>query len=243
MANFTPLKSYMLQLVDECVEKHAVHPPFLDAGCGQGDVSLHFAKKGWSGKALDFSRDAAAAAKNTLRSYANVEVAHQALRDETGIYRCAFLLDVLEHEKDDDAMMEYISGRIGSDGFLFVSVPVHPEEWAWDDEFYGHYRRYKIYDMLNLFSRHGLEPVEILNLTYPFFWILRKFYLRALPRKILQGTPEERTKLSATHNAYGRNIWTELASVKLMWLPVFHVQRRLKYSSRGFELLFVAQKK
>ena len=53
MANFSPWKKYMLELVDEMVVKNNLSQPFLDIGCGNGDVTLHFAQKGWHGMAID----------------------------------------------------------------------------------------------------------------------------------------------------------------------------------------------
>src|SRR3989304_5369857 len=83
MANFAPLKSYMLFLMDACVKKYSVLWPFLDAGCGKGDVSLHFAKQGWHGKAVDDSVPAIAFAKETLSPFSKVQVANENLLYET----------------------------------------------------------------------------------------------------------------------------------------------------------------
>ncbi len=243
MANFAPLKSYMLFLMDACVKKYSVQPPFLDAGCGKGDVALHFAKKGWHGKAVDSSAPAVSLAEKMLRSYKNVSVSNENLLHENEKYKCVFLLDVLEHEKDDDAMIKKISRLTQPGGFLFLSVPVNPEEWGWDDEFYGHYRRYTLKEMNSLLASHDFEARDILNLTYPFFWALRKFYLRLFPRKMAQGTPEERTQTSTVRNAYGESVFLQALSLRAFWLPVFGIQYMLKHSTRGFELLFVAQKK
>lgn len=243
MANFAPLKSYMLFLMDACVKKYSVQPPFLDAGCGKGDVALYFAKKGWQGKAVDTSEQAIPFAEKTLKSYKNVCVSNENLLHETDKYNCVFLLDVLEHEKDDDAMLKKISGLTHSGGFLLLTVPVNPEEWGWDDEFYGHYRRYTLNEMNMLLASQNFEVRGIFNLTYPFFWALRKFYLRLFPKKMAQGAPEERTQISTLHNAYGENAVLQALSSRAFWLPVFVIQYMLKHSTRGFELLFVAQKK
>lgn len=243
MANFSPLKSYILFLMDACVKKYAVQHPFLDAGCGKGDVALHFAKKGWHGKAVDSSELAISLARKTLHSHKNVRVSNENLLHETDKYNCVFLLDVLEHEKDDDAMLKKISGLTHYGGFLFLTVPVNPEEWGWDDEFYGHYRRYTLDGMNVLLASQGFEVRDIMNITYPFFWLLRKLYLNVFPKKTAEGTPEERTKISTLHNAYGKNAFLQALSLHAFWLPVFVIQYMLKHSTRGFELLFVAQKK
>ncbi len=242
MANFAPLKSYMRFLMDRCVKKYAVPPPFLDAGCGKGDVSVHFAKKGWNGKAVDYSAPAVACARETLETFPDIHVSNENILLETETYNCIFLLDVLEHQADDARMMKKISELARSGGFLFLTVPVNPKEWGWDDEFYGHYRRYKIDEVQSLLSQNGFELREILNLTYPIFWMMRRLLLIQHKVKVPSGTPEERTMLSTLHNSWEKYSYLNDISA-IMLIPYYPIQYLLKKSTRGFELLFVAQKK
>ena len=58
MANFKPLKNYLIELIDQMVSEYHAQGPFLDAGCGQGDIAEHFAAKEWSGQAIDLSTTA-----------------------------------------------------------------------------------------------------------------------------------------------------------------------------------------
>ena len=39
MANFLPLKHHMFYCLDRFVERYGLHGPFLEVGCGRGDVS------------------------------------------------------------------------------------------------------------------------------------------------------------------------------------------------------------
>lgn len=242
MANFAPLKSYILFLIDACVKKYSVQPPFLDAGCGKGDVSLHFAKQDWHGKAVDSSVPAFAFAQKTLTLFPGVQVSNENLLNETETYNCIFLLDVLEHQADDTRMMKKISALTRTEGFLFLTVPVNPEEWGWDDEFYGHYRRYKVDEVQSLFSQNGFEPRETLNLTYPVFWMMRKMLLSLHTPKVFAGTREERTMMSTLHNSWDKYPFLNLLET-ITFMPYLSLQYLLKKSTRGFELLFVAQKK
>ncbi|HVN34129.1 MAG TPA: class I SAM-dependent methyltransferase, partial [Casimicrobiaceae bacterium] len=87
MANFLPLKQYMLYCLDRFIERYALRGPFLEIGCGRGDVSAYLARKGWSGLAIDFSDSAIAAASANLAPYSQVAVRKQALCEVTGAYR------------------------------------------------------------------------------------------------------------------------------------------------------------
>jgi cyclopropane fatty-acyl-phospholipid synthase-like methyltransferase len=61
MANFPPYKAYIVSSLDELIELMPCGP-FLDFGCGRGDVALHSARRGWCGTALDSSTQARALA-------------------------------------------------------------------------------------------------------------------------------------------------------------------------------------
>src|SRR4029077_5431821 len=58
MANFPPLKRYVLRMIDQMIEKYSLRGPFLDAGCGVGDVAAHIARRGWEGLAVGSPRAA-----------------------------------------------------------------------------------------------------------------------------------------------------------------------------------------
>ena len=56
MANFRPLKQHMFLCLDRFIAEYGLRGPFLEIGCGKGDVSAHLAERhGMSGVAIDFS--------------------------------------------------------------------------------------------------------------------------------------------------------------------------------------------
>jgi len=77
MANFRPLKDYMFYCLDRCIDLYGLREPFLEIGCGRGDVSAYLGAKGWSGLAIDFSDAAIVQAKQNLVQVPNVSVKKQ----------------------------------------------------------------------------------------------------------------------------------------------------------------------
>src|SRR5262249_49282053 len=148
MATFIPLKRYMFYLLDRLIEQHGLTDPFLDIGCGKGDVAAYLGSKNWRGKAIDFSPDATEMARQAVASYPQIKVERVALADESSNgYRTILLWDVVEHIKDDLTALRLAAERLDPGGALIVAVPSNPREWRWDDEMVGHYRRYTTQDM------------------------------------------------------------------------------------------------
>ena len=54
MASFSPFKDHIIKELDELIQRYSRKGPFLDAGCGLGDVALP-QQKGWAGFAVDMS--------------------------------------------------------------------------------------------------------------------------------------------------------------------------------------------
>jgi 2-polyprenyl-3-methyl-5-hydroxy-6-metoxy-1,4-benzoquinol methylase len=158
MANFLPLKHHMFYCLDRFVEQYGLHGPFLEVGCGRGDVSAYLAAKGWQGTAIDFSAAAVAQATVNLAPFPQVIVRQQALADVTGAFDCIIMWDVLEHMEDDRGALRMVERLLRPGGQLLLAVPSNPHEWRWDDDFYGHFRRYTVADMTARLHEAGLTP-------------------------------------------------------------------------------------
>ena len=106
MANFLPLKNYLLYCIGKLVDQHQLSSPFLDVGCGIGDVAEYLARKGWAGKAIDISADALDQARIKLKHFPSIELTSQNLYELTGTYQTVFLMDILEHLPDDESALK-----------------------------------------------------------------------------------------------------------------------------------------
>jgi SAM-dependent methyltransferase len=245
MANFLPLKHYMFYCLDKFIEQHGLHGPFLEIGCGRGDVSAHLAAKGWAGLAIDYSDAAIAQATGNLSRFADVEIRKQPLSEVTGKFNCILMWDVLEHMEDDRSALRTIAGLLEPGGQLLLAVPSNPREWRWDDDFYGHWRRYTVADLTEKLTQAGMQAQVFWDFTYPVFWMMRRMYTRLKRGAEVAGDKEASTKASATVNAWEIPMISRLLdSTAVLWYPIHRIQFRLfrNATARGHEFFALARK-
>ena len=159
MANFIPLKNYMFYCLEQMIRRYNLQAPFLDVGCGIGDLSCYLAAKSWHGKSIDFSELAIQKAQKNLRNFPLVTVAKKSLFDETEKFNTILMWDILEHLEQDEIALAKISSLLLEKGYLLLAIPSNPDEWRWDDDFYGHYRRYTVQDISEKLIKAGLKPI------------------------------------------------------------------------------------
>jgi len=245
MTNFAPMRNYTFGLADEFIEQHGLRPPFIDIGCGQGDFSRHLATRhGWTGVAADSSPGAASAARAKL-SGTGVQVDERPIETLEGMFNTVVLSTVIEHIREDDVALGQIRALLPAApgaGHLLMSMPTNPErEWRWDDDFYGHYRRYTRDDVDSLLQGAGFRLLDMWDYTFPVFWAMRRVYTRVLPAK----TPPSEVKEASSAESSLLNPWGEGRQSKLIdkipvWGAVGAVQRRYRAGGRGFEAIAVA---
>jgi SAM-dependent methyltransferase len=247
VANFLPLKRGMLFCLDQLIDAHGARPPFLDVGCGIGDVSLHLAEtRGWHGRAIDVSETAIPRARHLLAGQPGVTVEHQSLDQEGATYRTIVMMDVLEHLDEDRAALREVAARLVPGGLVFLTVPSNPREWRWDDVVYGHVRRYRASDLAEKLREAKLEPVVAIDVTYPVFWMMRRVYTRLLHQPSADAaSPWQRTMASTGVNAWHVPVLGALLSRgDWLWRQIFRLQYR--YCRRrvddGHELMMAARK-
>jgi SAM-dependent methyltransferase len=246
VANFIPLKRHLLRCLREAIRHHSLKGPFLDVGCGQGDVSLWLAKRGWSGKAIDFSESAIDQAAKRLTGHPKITVACQALDAECGTFETVLAWDVLEHVAEEQAALNALSQRTQAGGHLVLSVPSHPLEWRWDDDFYGHVRRYTPEDLTQKLEAAGFEILTIWDSTFPIFWAMRRAYTWVKNPPSELGSPVDQTKASSGISAWHLPVIGLLLNHSwVLWEPLSWLQFALfrKMIQHGHELFVVARKR
>ena len=246
MANFAPLKRHMLEGLDRFVREHGLEPPFLDIGCGAGDVAEHLAKQGWAGTAIDGSDAAIAKARARLSPYPRVEVRKAWIDDLDGQWPTVLMWDVLEHLEDDRAALAAIARRMPPGGRLLIAVPSNPREWRWDDDFYGHVRRYTVESLRERLAEAGLEAVAFEDFTFPVYWALRRAYTRLKRPAPAPADAHAATLASATRNAWEMSFvsrWADRSAA--LWTPLNRLQHRLfrTATGRGHEFFALARKR
>src|SRR5262249_11861061 len=243
MATFIPLKRYMFYLLDRLIEQYKLRDPFLDIGCGTGDVAAYLGTKNWQGKAIDFSPRAAEMARLAVSPYPQITVEQVALADEASDgYQTILLWDVVEHIEDDLTAIRLAASRLKPGAAMLVAVPSNPREWRWDNEMVGHYRRYTVAAMEKLLREAGLTPVEFWDFTFPVFWLMRRSYtwLNLNTEKNTMANTEERTKTSAIVHAWHIPVIGNLLNrPSVLWRVVYRFQYAFRHAT-GFGHEFIA---
>jgi len=245
MANFAPLKRHMLECLDRFVVEHGLEPPFLDIGCGAGDVAEHLARKGWSGTAIDGSEAAIGRSRIRLAPYPGVDVRRAWIDELAGTWPTVLMWDVLEHLDDDRAALAGIARLMAPGGRLLLAVPSNPREWRWDDDFYGHVRRYTADGLREKLAEAGLEAVTFEDFTFPVYWALRRAYTKLKRAPPPPADARAATMASATRNAWDLSFVSRLADRSAaLWTPVNRLQHRWFRSAidRGHEFFVLASK-
>jgi SAM-dependent methyltransferase len=246
VASFAPFKAYIIESLDELIVRHGLTAPFLDVGCGSGDVAAHLARRGWSGTALEPSPVVRELACATLRPYPAVRISGEAIEAASEErFSTVIMLDVLEHVPDDRAVLAAVAAKQAPGAALVVTVPTNPErEWRWDDDVYGHLRRYRPADFPALLGDAGYRVAEMWDVSFPIFWLMRRGFTALKRARQVSGTAQERTALSAIETAWKLPLLSDLLSQTALWRLPFLAQRRFRHRlDRGFEMIVLAQRR
>lgn len=246
MANFPPLKNYILYCLDKLIDSYNIQGPFLDVGCGIGDVSVHLAKKGFTGTALDMSEQAFEAAKKNLSAFNAVSVENMSLFEMEGSFKTVLAMDVIEHIENDIDALKKSASLLNDQGHLVLSVPTNPKEWRWDDDFYGHVRRYSKEELNEKLLSCGFEVIDILDFTFPSFWLMRRMYTRIKkPPKNTHDDASNRTKESSLVNSWDIPLISGILSGdNFIWRLIYKIQYSCfrKMIGNGHEAIILAKK-
>ncbi|MGE4159030.1 MAG: class I SAM-dependent methyltransferase [Planctomycetota bacterium] len=178
MANFPPLKLRFLEALDGALGRWAPSGRFLDFGAGSGDVALHV-KSRWKmeGELVEASPEARERLKKDP-GLAGLTCHAELPQGPAGAFGLVVAFDVLEHLPDPAATLRGFHHLLGSGGLLAVIIPYRPSTWGWDDEFYGHLRRWTVEETRLALKMAGFEVLEMRDPTFPLYSTLRWLMLR-----------------------------------------------------------------
>jgi SAM-dependent methyltransferase len=134
---------------------------FLEIGCGTGFVLSGISKR-FPGMRLlgsEYFEDGLVYARQRVPHAEFMQldarcIPHESELDAIGAF------DVLEHVKEDEAVLEQIYKALKPGGYVFITVPQHDWLWSTVDEFACHIRRYAAHDLHQKVCRAGFEIIR-----------------------------------------------------------------------------------
>ena len=124
------------------------------------------------------------------------------------------MFDVLEHIKDDRAVLSAVHGRLSSDGILLITVPAFQFLFSRHDKLHHHFRRYSKSELKEIVQTAGFK-IERLN-YWNFFLFPVTIFARILDLFVSSDKPAIGSKIpSAPINKF----LTKLASAERYLVP------------------------
>src|ERR1700676_3814173 len=133
----------------------------IDVGCGTG-ANLAALAGDFRCCGIDTSAEAIQLARQRFPSTEFiVGRAPNDLGREMDEAKLLLLTDVLEHVPDDFAMLSSLVSAMRAGTFLLITVPADPRLWNRHDESFGHYRRYDLARLKEVWSGLPVAPILV----------------------------------------------------------------------------------
>lgn len=129
----------------------------LDYGCGTGMLVRGLSAAGFDSYGFEPHQGQNETSERVLSRWNDV-------RKVIGRAKLVTCIEVLEHLRDPDEVLERISDLLAGDGYLFISTEPyerrkHKSDWYYLNPAAGHVSIYTGKSLLLLMSRHGFSPV------------------------------------------------------------------------------------
>jgi SAM-dependent methyltransferase len=177
----------------------------LDAGCGDGSLSIHLAKKGYAVYAAEEdgasceilkNRSSALGLKDALQILCS---SLENLDFPQGYFDIIVCGEVLEHLEKPAEVLEKFNRYLKKDGWLIISVPLKSKGWdAWDNHS-GHKRLYDFYELNGLLKQAGFSIEKYFVWGWPFVKIYHKLIFLPWAKKAKGEEEIRQERLTLTH--------------------------------------------
>lgn len=153
----------------------------LDAGCGDGALSVRLARKGFSVYGVDCAEDWCDSARRrveTLYLGGKIEIICSPLEKinfPPGFFDVIVCGEVLEHLRNDEEVLKQFHVLLKKGGELIISVPLVAKGFDISDVMVGHVRLYDYPALEKLLSNCGFRIDKKLGWGYPFAKVYHDF--------------------------------------------------------------------
>jgi len=177
----------------------------LDVGCGAGVFLQHLEKKGCKHlEGLDPSLHLKSKTEGSIKIHKDFPKKK---------YDIILLLDVLEHIKDDEAMLKQIASHLKPNGLFFLSVPAYQFLWSRHDVMNKHFRRYNKSQVMAKLKKSGFR---IQRMTY---WNMIVFLPVAFIRLLKLETKSSDLEMGS---AFSRGILRLILAIENFLIKIFN---------------------
>jgi len=173
MANFQPLKDRFLGCLDKHLKQINRPTNFLDFGCGRADIAAHLINEhSIKGDLLEVEPKSIEAIKNN--SLFSESLIFENLDSvPNNHYDLIVAFDVLEHLSNPLEVMQQLNSKLTDGGYIAIIVPYRQSTWGWDDDYYGHLRRWSKKEFVQAIEQSNLKLLSILDPTFPVYRFIR----------------------------------------------------------------------
>jgi len=79
----------------------------------------------------------------------------------------------LEHLSNPLEVMQQLNSKLTDGGYIAIIVPYRQSTWGWDDDYYGHLRRWSKKEFVQAIEQSNLKLLSILDPTFPVYRFIR----------------------------------------------------------------------
>src|SRR3989344_1095026 len=227
-------KNYMHNKLLRLVRSYKFIPPFIDVGCGTGEILQLLNKRGIEG--IDFSENAVKICRQK-----GLKARRANFMKNKKKYNSVICVDVIEHIKDDVAFINALNRSLNKNGKLFLLTP--SGKMMKDDVSYGHYRRYQKDVLAERLEAGGFQVEHVEMFGYPFLHYARVF-MNAVIKEFPPENMEASTKKSSYSSAFtGRFLrMSEFMNSKKLFMKFMDLQDVFSGGSKGLAVIVIAKK-
>lgn len=202
-----PRHLYRQELILRLLRESRIKGRVLDAGCGDGCVTLWLARRGWDVYALDYSADFLRIVRERLAKSnlsGRVRICHHDLLSfdfPDSFFDAVVCGEVLEHMEDDRRIMAKFCRMLKQNGVCVVSVPILGKRWDASDDFSGHKRLYSLGNFKEMVENSGFQLERYLIWGFP----LMKNYYRLVYLKWLKRAKNYKEKQKGLSAKIGKS--------------------------------------
>lgn len=225
-----PRNFFRLFIMERLLGKCSGQNIALDAGCGDGSLSLRLLKKGFQVYAVDADQESCQTLKDravSLNCAQRLNVRCSVLEDidfPASSFDIVVCGEVLEHLDNEIDVLKKFHALLKKEGVLVLSVPMKGKGWDLWDETSGHKRLYDYDDLVSLLEKAGFRVEKSFSWGYPFL----KFYHRNVFMKwaTKAGGAEEVWQEKMVSTRIGKSRILSVVVGYLFLLDVFFTPRR-----------------